>query len=182
MTLCFQLFQRAISQSGTALVPWAFQPNPRGEAEALGRRLGLSWSSTQNLVDQIRNIPFQRLVDAQGGWLDLPVPRGLTSMEWVPCVEPAGVPETRFLTAHPETLMRQGNFLQLPAMIGYTSVSEFLTLSSFSLKLFRFYRSRACSCDAKTWSTPQFLLKCKQIRTSMFPDRSTSTRQRIRRR
>lgn len=124
MTFCFQLFQRAISQSGTALVPWGFQPNPRGEAEALGRRLGLSWTTTQNLVDQIRNIPFQRLVDAQGGWLDLPVPRGLTSMEWVPCIEPAGVPETRFLTAHPETLMRQGNFLQLPAIIGYTSVRK----------------------------------------------------------
>lgn len=150
MTFCFQLFQRAISQSGTALVPWAFQPNPRGEAEALGRRLGLSWTTTQNLVDQIRNIPFQRLVDAQGGWLDLPVPRGLTSMEWVPCVEPAGVPETRFLTAHPETLMRQGNFLQLPAIIGYTSVRKsFLHFESFFKKISP-CRSKACSCDVKT--------------------------------
>lgn len=132
MTFCFQLFQRAIAQSGTALVPWGFQPNPRGQAEALGRTLGLSWSSMQNLVDQLRNVHFQRLVDSQAGWTSLPVPRGFTSMDWVPCVEAAGAPEARFLTADPTTLMRSGNFLQIPAIIGYTDVR-------FSTRLSRRY-------------------------------------------
>lgn len=152
MTFCFQLFQRAIAQSGTALTPWAFQPNPRSEAEAFGRRLGLSWSSTQNLIDQLRAQPFQRLVDAQGGWLDLPVPRGMTSMEFVPCVEPAGVPETRFLTAHPETLMRQGNFLQIPAIIGYTSVrwTSAGRACEGEITNILLFRLKACSWDAKT--------------------------------
>lgn len=123
MTRCFQLFQRAIAQSGTALVPWGFQPNPLREAEIFARRMGItSWTSTQNLVDQLRARPFQQVVDAQGGWLDLPVPRGFSSFEFVPCVEPVGAPEQRFLTADPATLMRTGNFLQIPAIIGYTSV------------------------------------------------------------
>lgn len=109
--------------SGTALVPWGFQPNPRREAEALATRMGITWTSTQNLVDQLRARPFQDIMDVQGGWLALPVPRGFTSMEFVPCVEPVGVPEARFLTADPTTLMRSGNFLQIPAIIGYVDVS-----------------------------------------------------------
>lgn len=104
------------------MVPWGFQPNPRGQAEQLGRQLGISFSSTQNLVDQLRNVPIQRLVDAQRGWTELTVPRGFSAMDWVPCVEAANVPEVRFLTADPATLMRSGNFLQIPAIIGYTSV------------------------------------------------------------
>ena len=123
MTRCFQLFQRAIAQSGTALSPWAFQPDPRTQAEGYARRLGITWTSTQNMVDQLRNVPMQAAIDAQGGWLDLEVPRGFTSMEFVPCVEPVGAPEYRFLTADPVTLMRSGNFLQMPAMMGFVDVS-----------------------------------------------------------
>jgi hypothetical protein len=63
------------------------------------------------------------IIDNQGGWTDLEVPRGFSPMEFVPCVEPANVPEARFLTADPVTLMRSGNFLQMPAIIGYTDVS-----------------------------------------------------------
>lgn len=120
----FQLFHRAIAQSGTALTPWAFQPDPRSIAEKLGRQLGIGWTTTQQLVDQIRARPFQQLVDAQSGWLSLEVPRGFGPFDWVPCVEAPGSPETRFLTDDPETLMRRGQFLQLPAIIGFTDVSR----------------------------------------------------------
>ena len=116
------MFQRAIAQSGTALVPWGFQPNPRGTVEVLARQLGISFSSTQNLVDQLRNVPIQRLVDSQRGWLDQTVPRGFYAMDWVPCVEPANSPEPRLLTADPVTLMRSGQFMQIPAMIGFMDV------------------------------------------------------------
>lgn len=75
------------------------------------------------MIDQLRTRSAQHIIDAQGGWLDLPVPRGFTAFEFVPCVEPAGVPEQRFLTADPATLMRSGNFLQLPAIIGFVDVS-----------------------------------------------------------
>lgn len=118
------LFQRAISQSGSALNPWAFQPNPQQAAVNLARALQISFSSTQNLVDQLRNMPAQRLVDAQAGWLDLPVPRGFSSMDWVPCVEPWNSPETRFLTDTPTNLMRSGQILRLPFIMGYMDVES----------------------------------------------------------
>lgn len=117
-----QLFQRVIAQSGTALVPWGFQWHPRFQAEQLARVLGINFSSMQNLVDQLRNVPFQRLVDVQRGWTELTVPRGFSAMDWVPCIESWDSPEARFLTADPATLMRSGNFLQIPAIIGYTDV------------------------------------------------------------
>jgi carboxylesterase type B len=102
----------------------AFQPNPRAQAENMGRSLGLSWSSTQNLVDQLRAVPFQRLINAQVGWTELVVPRGFSPFDFVPCVEPVNSPEYRFLTHDPVTLMRSGNFLQMPAIIGYNDVSK----------------------------------------------------------
>jgi hypothetical protein len=67
-------------------------------------------------------MPFQRMIDAQRGWTDLEVPRGFSSFDWVPCVEAVNVPEPRFLTNDPATLMRSGNFLQIPAIIGYMDV------------------------------------------------------------
>lgn len=153
VTSCLQLFQRAIAQSGTALVPWGFQPNPRAQAEALGRQFRLTWSSTQNLVDQLRGRHFWDFVQAQAGWTDLPVPRGFSSMDWVPCVEPANSPEAIFLTADPVTLMRRGNFLQIPAIIGYNDVSKALFSCYFNmlrniinhLIVKYLHRSRACS-------------------------------------
>lgn len=108
-------------------MPWGFQPNPREQAEILARQLGISFTTTQNLVDQMRNVPFQRLVDSQRGWLDQTVPRGLLPMDWVPCVEPAGAPEARLLTADPVTLMRSGQFMQIPAIIGYMDVIELIS-------------------------------------------------------
>lgn len=118
------LFQRAIAQSGTALSPWAFQPDPRRQAEVLARNLGITFTTTQNLVDQLRNVPFQRIVDAQGGWTDLPVPRGFSAMEYVPSVEGTGGPDIRFLTDTPINLMRRGQILQVPAIIGYVDVES----------------------------------------------------------
>ena len=43
------LFQRAISQSGTALVPWGFQPDPREAAVQLARSLQITFTTNQNL-------------------------------------------------------------------------------------------------------------------------------------
>jgi hypothetical protein len=80
----------------------------------------------QNLVDQLRAVPFQRLIDGQLGWTELEVPRGFSPFDFVPCVEPANSPEYRFLTADPVTLMRSGNFLQMPAIIGYNDVRIYL--------------------------------------------------------
>lgn len=100
----------------------------------MAQRLGLVWSNTQDLVNQLRTIPPATLVENQGGWLDLPIPRGYTAFEWVPNVEPENSPEYRFLTADPVTLMNRGQVLQMPFIIGYTSVeSLFMIREQFLL-------------------------------------------------
>jgi bile salt-stimulated lipase len=111
-------------QSGVAINPWAFQPNPLAEATKIAERLGVWWSSTQDLINQLRNVPFQRFVDAQSGWGDLPVPRGYTPFEFVPNVEPVNSPEPRFLTDTPTNLMNRGQILTLPMIVGYMSVES----------------------------------------------------------
>ena len=45
-------------------------------------------------------------------------------MDFVPCVEPANSPEARFLTDTPRNLMRSGNILRIPFMMGYMSLES----------------------------------------------------------
>lgn len=111
-------------QSGTANVPWGFQPDPASQATALGRRLGLTWSSSQDLINQLRALPWTSIMNAQQGLMDMPIPRGLQSFAWVPNVEPANSPEPRFLVDTPVNIMTSGQVMTVPLIIGYTSVSN----------------------------------------------------------
>lgn len=115
------LFHKVISQSGTVLSPWAFQPNPRSVAEDLGRELGLTFTSTENLVNQLRNVPARDLVIHTPGWLDLPIPRGLSSMPFVPCIDAPDSTEARFMPRHPRDIMNSGDFIDVPFLAGFTS-------------------------------------------------------------
>jgi carboxylesterase type B len=109
-------------QSGTANVPWAFQPNPLSQAAALGQSLGLSWSGNQDLINQLRSLPFDTIMRQQGGLMTMEVPRGFQSFAWVPNVEPPNSPEYRFLVDTPVNLMNRGDIMSVPFIIGYTSV------------------------------------------------------------
>lgn len=111
-------------QSGTANCPWAFQPNPLSEAVALGQRLGIFWSSTQDLVTQLRNLPMETIMMQQQGLMDMTVPRGFQTFAWVPSVEPVNSPETRFLIDTPVNLMNRGQILTMPMIVGYTDVES----------------------------------------------------------
>lgn len=115
------LFHKAISQSGSVLSPWAFQPNPRPVAEGLGRDLGLTFSSTEDLVNQLRNVPAVDLVVNTPGWMAMNVPRGFEPMPYTPCVDAADSTEARFLPRHPREIMNAGEMIDVPLMAGYCS-------------------------------------------------------------
>lgn len=115
------LFHKAIAQSGSVLSPWAFQPNPRSIAEGLASRLGITFSSTEDLVNQLRNVPARDFVIQTPGWLDLPVARGFTAMDYSPSIDAPDSETPRFLTDHPRTVMNNGGMLNIPFMAGYTS-------------------------------------------------------------
>lgn len=55
------LFHKAISQSGTALDPWAMSHEPRDFAFALGRELGLDAKSDEELLEFLKKAPAKDL-------------------------------------------------------------------------------------------------------------------------
>lgn len=48
------LFHRAISESGSALNPWALAENPKERAFRLGKVLGFETNSTEHLLGNIK--------------------------------------------------------------------------------------------------------------------------------
>jgi carboxylesterase type B len=118
------LFHRMISQSGTALTPWAFHPNPRLQADILAKKLNITYTTTQDLVQQLRQVNPHRFIEVQSGWLDLAIPRGMSAFDFVPCLEPANSPEDVFISDTPENILRRGDIMRIPMIIGYTSVES----------------------------------------------------------
>lgn len=50
------LFQKAISQSGSTLCPWAFRRNPKTVAAAIAAATGFESNDTQKIVNHLRSI------------------------------------------------------------------------------------------------------------------------------
>lgn len=61
------LFARAISQSGTALNPWAYQRDPIKIAHQLAKKLGITFSDNESLVNQLRQVSSMELALASSG-------------------------------------------------------------------------------------------------------------------
>lgn len=58
------LFHHAISQSGSAINPWALDENPRQKAFILGEVLGCRTNDSNKLVDFLRTVSVRRLVES----------------------------------------------------------------------------------------------------------------------
>ncbi len=50
------LFQKAISQSGSALNPWAYETNPEDRAHKLARDLNITFTDNADLIRQLREV------------------------------------------------------------------------------------------------------------------------------
>lgn len=118
------LFHKAIAQSGSALNPWAYQPNPNARAVALGERLGLTATTSEALIAAIRQLPANQLVLETPEWT---LPRGFRPFEFSIAVEPMDVDEPRFLTAPPHEIILNDDFNHVPFMLGYNDAeSQFM--------------------------------------------------------
>lgn len=116
------LFARAISQSGTLLSPWGFQEDPRSVAFAVGRSLGISGSTSLELINGLRQITdLSKFAGVTEGWTDLPVPRGQSAFQFAPVAETIDSTEPRALIEHPLASMQKGSFNQVPYIIGANS-------------------------------------------------------------
>lgn len=63
------LFHKAISQSGSALNPWAFQQNPARHAYQLARSLGITTTSNEEMIAALRNVDPNDIVAATPSFL-----------------------------------------------------------------------------------------------------------------
>ncbi|XP_071517860.1 esterase E4-like [Panulirus ornatus] len=109
----FALMQRVISQSGTAYSPHAIVRNARVQALKLGFQLGCPTTSSRELVDCLRSVSGDKIVDqipAMYVWDEEPVPFGPVVDQWQG--------SQAFLPDEPHHLIRHQQFLQLPWMLG----------------------------------------------------------------
>lgn len=126
------LFHKAIAQSGTAIVPFAFQTNPRFYADRLANFFGLS-SDSANYVDQLRMLPASSFIPFQEALLTIPVPRFLRALDFAPTVEPVNSPELRALTTDPMSLMQTRQHT-IPFLMGYNDLEgSFFTTVEFAV-------------------------------------------------
>ncbi|KDR15440.1 Esterase FE4 [Zootermopsis nevadensis] len=110
------LFQRGISQSGSALCPWTQMENGRIKAMKLAQELGCNTQTSRELLDCLRHRPASMIVQQVAtfqGWQNMPFsPFG-------PTVEVAGV--TPFLDRQPIDILLDGNVQNLPWITGVTT-------------------------------------------------------------
>lgn len=88
----------------------------------MGRTLGLTWKTNQELITQMRLVPWEEIRDAQRKFIQLAVPRAGLPFDFCPNTEPADSPEPMFMSQSPEQVLRSGNFTLVPIMIGTNNV------------------------------------------------------------
>lgn len=64
------LFQKAISQSGSALNPWGYETNPETVTHNLARDLNITFTDNADLVRQLRELKPSEMNRATPGMLD----------------------------------------------------------------------------------------------------------------
>nr|CAD7412292.1 unnamed protein product [Timema cristinae] len=112
------LFHRAISESGSALNPWAFTPDTQSYAFRLGSNLGLETDSAQELADFLRTVPGEQLSEAVDTLLTKEETVKLLTYPFLPTLEYPVEGESVFLTDYPYNVATSGKFNKVPYITG----------------------------------------------------------------
>uniref|UniRef100_A0A8C4N575 Carboxylesterase type B domain-containing protein n=1 Tax=Eptatretus burgeri TaxID=7764 RepID=A0A8C4N575_EPTBU len=107
------LFQRAITQSGSALSSWAISYHPENASRLLGNRIGcIHATDSQALVECLRSKPVHLLVETE-------VQPVRYHISFGPVIDGDVVPDD------PQILMEQGEFLNYDIMTGVTQAEAY---------------------------------------------------------
>lgn len=122
------LFQKAITQSGSILNPWAIVSNPVDQAFRLGESLGFIGNSTQELAWFLKNTTERKLIENS---LKLEPPyeeRNIMNILFAPSIDKQSAcneNDTDYYQAvlpeHPLEILKKGNYNHVPYMSGFTS-------------------------------------------------------------
>ncbi|XP_068084825.1 esterase FE4 [Anabrus simplex] len=116
------LFRGAIGQSGSASCALAVADKPRNNAFLVGKALGFTGESSQDLVDFLRNVSSDQLLMTSAVAINEEDRlRLLNHYHEVPTVEPVVEGETAFITEDPVALVDEGKFHNVPYVTGVTS-------------------------------------------------------------
>ncbi|XP_050321068.1 esterase E4 isoform X1 [Bactrocera neohumeralis] len=125
------LFQRAISQSGSALNPWSMADSSSERAFRLAANLGyVGANDTDEILEFLRRVPAMKLVEAAPTTLTVEDSRNNIGLPFVPVVEGYWNAEggrevyyeEPFMTQHPSEMYQQHRFhSNVPYMTGYNT-------------------------------------------------------------
>lgn len=116
------LFHKAIAQSGTGLSSWTINQDPAQNAYALASQLGVSFWDNEDLIEKLRELPGNVLMNTTPGLLDMEVTRGIVSyFSYAPVIDAPDYQGERFLPRDPRVMMEAGEFMDIPFIIGYCS-------------------------------------------------------------
>lgn len=116
------LFHKAVAQSGSILSPWAFNANPVQYVDTLVRDLQLHVTSSEDTINQLRQVSLARLMNAVGG---LDADAGpFNEINFMPSIDPVDSQEPIIFSAPIVTLIRNGNINQVPYITGYVSAES----------------------------------------------------------
>ena len=120
------LFHKAIANSGSLFNNWAFNRDPRRNIQRLVQRLQLQVSSSQDTVEQLRQVSMERLLNSLP---EFEIP-SFGEIEFMPCLDPVTSPEPRVFTAPIEFMVRFGNINRVPFLVGFNSGESITAINS----------------------------------------------------
>lgn len=121
------LFQKAISQSGVTLNPWALARKSREKAFKLGEILGCKTNDDKKLLEFLKKIEPKELVVASNKVYKLVEPNEhFIGFSFVPTVEPDV--EEAFISKHPDEILKSGDYNRVPYIIGANTLEGIIIL------------------------------------------------------
>lgn len=111
------LFQKAITQSGSCLCPWAMQDRPLEMAFRLGKALKFETDDIQKLLDFLQTVPVEDLATV----IKSPDFMDVMNMPFVPVIEKPHPGNKAFITEDPKELLSSGRYNICPIISGFNS-------------------------------------------------------------
>lgn len=138
--LAVGLFHKGISESGSALNPWALAQNPFERAFNLGRVLGFNTNNTNDLLDFLRTVPAKKIVDGTQKTLTNADSRSNIGLPFVPSVDVYSNSnedsinndfiDEPFIIDTPINLIKSGSYNPLPYITGFNANEAMLFMRS----------------------------------------------------
>ncbi|XP_023935362.1 juvenile hormone esterase [Bicyclus anynana] len=120
-TMSHGLFNKAICQSGVCLNEWAYSLNGVARAFQLGRLLGKHTEDPNELLQFLRSVPVQSLVNVKLPSLDIENKDIVDGIAFAPVIEKSNLGVENFITEEPPVLVKKGHICKVPIILGYTS-------------------------------------------------------------